>query len=203
MTENTGFPSEPTDPRFSPEQYAQAAREISDQGAPIGAQVAAEQAASASQMTERGPLLPAEERIDELMAQLRAQSEALASVQGQLGVLQRQQEEAQAAAGGPLTVRYAQGAADKLAALVAARPDHADGHFAPAIDAAQALADGAAAVAKGNPKVVDDVKGAADAVLKFISRTHAKSGGQPLDWSAIVDDVELAVEEALKLAAVV
>lgn len=153
---------------------------------------------------ERGPLLPAETQIDAMMAQIKAQSEQLEAMGAALGSVQRQMAEAQAATGGPLTVRYAQGAADKLAAMAVQYPNHPLGlkHFDPAHEAAASLVDASKAVVKGGGPVAD-VEKAAAAVEKFISRTHKRLGGVHIDWSAILDDVELAVEEAAKLAAVV
>lgn len=189
---------------LSPEQQAFLTAQAAQQAASESAEISQAQAATADVIAagQRGPLLPAEEQIDQLMAQLRAQSEQLAQMGAALTSVQRQMDEAQAATGGPLTVRYAQGAADKLAAMAVQYPNQAAGtkHFEPAHDAAAALLDAAKAVTKGGP--LAEVENAAAAVRKFITRTHKRLGGVHVDWSAIIDDVELAVEEAAKLAAV-
>lgn len=201
-----------TDPQFTagqpltPEQAAFLTAQAAQQAAAESAEIDQAQAQTQGVIAagQRGPLLPAESQIDELMAQLRAQSEQLAAMGAALGSVQRQMEEAQAATGGPLTVRYAQGAADKLEALGHQYPNHPLGlkHFDPAKAAASALVDASKLVVKGTGPVADVEKAAAD-VQKFISRTHRRLGGSHIDWSAILDDVELAVEEAAKLAAVV
>ena len=186
------------------EQAAFLRAQAAQQAAAESAEISQAQAASASVIAagERGPLLPAETQIDELMAQLKAQSEQLASMGAALSSVQRQMEEAQAASGGPLTVRYAQGAADKLAALAVQYPNQPAGtkHFDPAHEAASALVSASKLVAKGAGPVAD-VEKAAAGVERFISRTHKRLGGVHIDWSAILDDVELAVEEAAKLVA--
>ena len=190
---------------LTPEQEAFLRAQTAQQAAAESAEIS--QVVGQSQETiaagSRGPLLPAEEQIDALMAQLRAQSEHLAAMESKISTVQRQMEEAQAATGGPLTVRYAQGAADKLDALAVQYPNHPLGvkHFDPAKEAATSLLGAAKAVVKGGGPVAD-VEKAAAAVEKFITRTHRRLGGVHIDWSAILDDVELAVEEAAKLAAV-
>jgi len=163
---------------------------------------AADTAASMGQMTGRGPELPAESAMDQLMAALRAQSAQIEALQAQVGVMQKQSEEAQAATGGPLTIRYADGAVAKLQALKAQHPDVPQGHFDAVIKAAESLAEGARALVKtGAPAVIKDVEGPAAAIGKFMTRTHWKLSGKHIDFSAIADDVETAVEEALKLVA--
>jgi hypothetical protein len=171
---------------------------------------AAAQAGIASQLAagERGPLLPAEAAIEAEMARLRAQSEqmaALLATQGAaLSSMQKQMEEAQAATGGPLAVRYATGVADKLKALADQWPNHPLGraHFDQAHAAAADLADAAQAVVKGTGPV-SAVHDAVAAIERFVTRIHPRQGGQPLDWSAIRDDLELAAEEAAKLVVAV
>lgn len=201
MTDQQFTAGQPLTPEQAEFLRAQAARQAAAESEEISQVQAHSQGVIAA--GERGPLLPAESQIDELMAQLRAQSEQLASMGAALSSVQRQMEEAQAASGGPLTVRYAQGAADKLTALADQYPNHPTGlaHFDPAKAAAQALVDASKLVVKGTGPVAD-VEKAAAGIEKFISRTHKRLGGSHIDWSAILDDVELAVEEAAKLAAV-
>jgi hypothetical protein len=157
----------------------------------------ADQAATAAAMTERGPALPAEADIEEFMAAVKAQ---MADMQAQLNVYKQQAAEAQAAAGIPLVVRYAQGASDKIAALVSAHPDAPQGHFAPVVKAAQALAGEAEKLSAGTGALTAVQTAAAD-VEKFATRTHWRAWGKHIDWSAILGDVEEAGEAALKLAA--
>lgn len=160
--------------------------------------VAPEQAAAAAAMTERGPALPAEADIEEFMATVKAQ---MADMQAQMAVYKQQVLEAQSAAGVPMVVRYSEAAKDKIVALAAAHPDAPQHHFKPAIDAAAALADAATGLHAGTGKTVDDVKAAAAAVEKFATRTHWRTWGKHVDWSAILGDVEETVEAGVKLAA--
>lgn len=201
MTDQQFTAGQPLTPEQAEFLRAQAAQQAAAESAEIDQAQAQTQGVIAA--GQRGPLLPAEEQIDALMAQLKAQSEQIASMGAALSSVQRQMEEAQAATGGPLTVRYAQGAADKLEALGQQYPNHPLGlkHFDPAKAAASALVDAAKLVVKGSGSVAD-VEKAAAGIEKFISRTHKRLGGVHVDWSAILDDVELAVEEAAKLAAV-
>jgi hypothetical protein len=184
---------------------AQAAKQAAESPNP-----AAGQAAIAGQIAagERGPLLPAETAIEEEMARLRAASEQMAKLletQGaMLASVQKQMEEAQAASGGPLAVRYATGVADKLQALTDQWPNHPLGkaHFDQAHAAAADLIGATTAVVKGTGPV-SAVHDAVTALKRFITRIHPRQGGQPLDWSAIRDDLELAAEEAAKLVVAV
>lgn len=151
---------------------------------------------------QRGPLLPAEEQMDAMMAQLKAQSDQLAAVQAQMLAMGRQIEEAQAAQGGPLTVRYAQGAADKITALAAAHSNNPLGaaHWHHVAKSAEQLVEAATGVSKGAGPL-QLVRDAATDIERFAARGHARQGGRHVDWSAILDDVELAVTEAVKLVA--
>lgn len=180
--------------QLSAEQAAQLAADAQARAAAESAVITTTAADSAAQMTERGPLLPAETDIENLMALLRQQSDALASLQKQVGVMAKQTEEAQMAAGGPLTVRYAQAVADKLAAHAAAWPDH---DFSGAIAAAGSLVDAAQAVVRGDTSVGGRMQAAESTVRRLLARLPH------VDVSAVLDDVALAVEEGLKLAAVV
>lgn len=187
--------TEPADlPSPDPEQVHQAVVDHTTQQP----NPAAEQAATMAQVTERGPLLPAEEEMDKFMTLLKEQSEQIKTLQGQLGTMQEQQQAALSAAGGPMPTRYASAVAEKAAAAVAAHPDAPDGHFAPLTKAAADLKTAAAAVVKGSGVAADAEKAAA-AVEKFITRTHWKAWGKHIDWSAMADDVE-AVVEAVRAA---
>lgn len=190
---------------LTPEQQAFLTAQQAGQAAAESAPIAQAQAATAATIESgaRGPLLPAESQIEELMAQLRAQSEQLAQQQKALTAVQRQMEEAQAAQGGPLTIRYAQGAADKLAAVATAHPNNPLGtaHFDEARQAVSDLVDATKGVVKGTGSP-DAVHGAVARIERFITRTHPRQGGGHVDWSAILDDLELAASEAAKLAAV-
>lgn len=160
---------------------------------------AADQAATAAAIAaaQRGPVLPAETELDAFMAQVKAD---YARVSAELEALKSQQAAALVAGGGPLAVRYAQGAADKVAALVAAHPDAPPGHFAAAVTAAETLAAEAQKLVKSGGSA-GVLQSAGAALEKFAVRTHWRTWGKHIDWSAILDDTETAVEEGLKLAA--
>lgn len=182
---------------LTPEQSAFLQAQQAQQAAAEAAGVSQAAADTAAQMTQRGPLLPAESEIDALMAQIKAQSEAIAALTSQVGTVQQQMADAQAATGGPLAVRYAQGAADKLGALATQWPAH---DLKAATDAAGTLVETASAAAKGNVKPGDSSARAAilsaTGVIGRVLRKHPH-----IDTSAILDDLELAAEEGAKLLA--
>lgn len=187
-----GTQDEPLSPEAQQLLAEQAAQLPAAQPSP-----AADQAATAAQMTDRGPVLPAESEIDAFMTQMREQ---FASMSAELNALKAQQAAALQAGGGPMVTRYAQGAADKVAALIAAHPDAPRDHFAPLADAAGKLADAAGALVKSGGDS-GKLESAAAAVGRFLERTHWKAWGKHIDFSALADDVETAVEEGIKLAA--
>jgi hypothetical protein len=182
---------------LTPEQEAflraQQAQQAAEQGTPI----AAAQAETAGQMTERGPLLPAESQVDELMAALKAQSDKLEAMQAQLGTVQKQMEESQAAQGGPLVVRYAQGAADKLEATAAQWPAHAakGDLLDQAREAAGTLVTAAKQIVKGDPTAAGAITKATPVITRLARKLPH------VDWSAVLDDVEAVADEAGKFAA--
>jgi hypothetical protein len=163
---------------------------------------AADQATAAAQMAqaERGPELPAESAMDQMMALIKAQSDQLASLTAQVGVMQKQAEEAVAASGGPLVIRYAKGAADKLAATAVAHPDLGKDHFAAPLELAGQLVDAATDLSKNGGDSAP-VEKAAAGLERWLTKTHWREGRKFIDFSAVADDVETAVVEALKLAA--
>lgn len=157
-------------------------------------------AAAAMAAAERGPELPAESEMDKLMAAFKAQSDQLASLMQRVDVLQKMATERDAELGGPPVVRYAQGAADKIEALVAAHPDLGKDHFAAPRAAAKTLVDVATELAtNGGPSAPVESKVAE--LERWIGRTHWRTGRKFIDFSAIADDLATAVEEAIKLAA--
>lgn len=185
-------PNEPGGGGLTQEQADYLAAQQAAQAAASSASLTSDAATVADAMTERGPLLPAEANIDALMAQIKAQSEALAAMQGQIGVLQKQAEEANAASGGPLTIRYAQGAVDKIGTLGAQWPAH---DLSVAATAAADVLEAAQASVKGDGSVGPKLQFAQSAIGRVFSKLPH------IDSSAILDDVAAAVEEALKLHA--
>jgi hypothetical protein len=162
--------------------------------------------------------------MNELMATIKAQSEQLAAAMSRVGDLERhvQATTAQISAqqGLPYVVRYAQGARDKLLAHAIANADlggvqlvpsldqatgetvlrhQATGHFQGVLADADKLAAAAAAAAAGDgpPQAVVD---AADRIIRFIERTHRRLTPKHVDFSAALDDLDTAAEEARKLA---
>lgn len=179
---------------LSAESAAQLEQAQTQQAAAESAGITQTAAQTAAQITERGPLLPAESDIEALMAALRAQSDQIAALSKQVGVMQAQTEQAQAASGGPLTVRYAQAAVDKLAAHSAQWPAH---DLSAAAAAAGDMLAAAQSVVKGNAAAAPVLQSAESAIRRLAGRLPH------IDWSAILDDVATAAEEGLKLAAVV
>ena len=157
-------------------------------------------AAAVMQAAPSGPELPAESAMDQMMELIKAQSEQLESLRSQVGVMQKQAEERSAAEGGPLVVRYAQGAADKLAALAVQHPDIEKGHFDVPLDLAAKLTDAAKLLSKDGDSAAD-VESAASGLDRWLTRTHWRKSGKFIDFSAVADDVDTALEEAQKLAA--
>jgi hypothetical protein len=182
---------------LSAEAAAMAADELAAHAA-AAPSPAADQAATAAAMTERGPTLPMEEQIEQYMETMKAQ---LADMATQISVLKKQQADTVAGQGTPMVVRYAQGAADKIAALAVAHPDAPQHHFGPLKAAAGKLAEEAQKLNDGSGSLaaLKDVTGA---VEKFAARTHWKTWGKHIDFSMILSDVEDAIEAGEKLAAV-
>ena len=188
MTDKTA--GEPLSP-----EAAELLREQTEAQVGASPNVAGDQAATAAAITDRGATLPAEAEIDAFMEDMRAK---FATMSAELETLKAQQAAALVADGAPLAVRYAQGAADKVSALVAAHPDAPRDHFAPAVEAAAALADAAGKAAKGNGDATA-LQSAEQALSRFLDRTHWRNWGKHIDFSAIADDAAEAVSEALKL----
>lgn len=184
------------DSKLTPEAEAALGAEVTAHAQGATPDPVAAAAGTAAAMTERGPTLPAEEELNSFMARMQADYARMAA---ELETLKTQQAQALAGAGGPLTVRYAQGAADKVAALVAAHPDAPQGHFAALTAAAEKLHAEAQAVAKGGG-ALGVLQDAAAAVERFALKTHPRAWRRHIDWSAILDDAETAAAEAVKLA---
>lgn len=196
MTEQPGAPSvgELTD-----EQRAFLTAQTAAQAA-VSPNPAADAAENMAQVVERGPTLPAEDAIEQLMAAFKAQSEQLEALRSQVGVMQKQADEATAASGGPPVIRYAQAALAHLEAMAVAHPDLGKGYFAPVIEQAQTLVEAATDLSKngGSPAHVEQVAGSLE---RFLTKTHWRKGGKYIDFSMLADTVETVLEEAEKLAA--
>lgn len=202
--ETTGFPADDKDAQIAELKAALAQ-------ATVAATVQADQAASAdagvqlAQMsTDRPERLPAEDDHDRLMAEMKAMSERLATMEGQLSQARSDYAAATAKLGPPEVATYARAIFDKLVSFRNAHPD-LPGHFDRIIDRARPLADAAQNVLEGRGHVSDVVAQLEDvvaAVERFVSRTHPRQSGKPIDFSALESDLEDAVDAAGKLAQV-
>lgn len=160
-----------------------------------------EAAATAAQMTERGPALPAEAEYDSLMAMLKKQAEQIEALTGRVGTLQKAAEDRAVADGGPPVIRYAQAVADRLTATVAAHPDLGKAHFAEPLAAADELIAGATDLHRSGGGV-GGVWNAADRLERWLTRTHPRTSGKHVETlAAVADDLESVRDEALKAAA--
>jgi hypothetical protein len=179
--------------------YGQAAEQVAgqvDQGPQFDA---GEQVA---QLTERGDPLPAEADHDRLMAEFKKMSERLQTLEAEAGQSRKSYQAAVAKLGPPDVAVYGKAIHAKLVSLRNAHPDAPPGHFdeviakaAPLAEASQGLIDGG-----GNLEdVTGQVGDVTDAVDRFVSRTHRRKWGKPIDFSALESDLEYARESADQL----
>lgn len=162
---------------------------------------AADQAATAAAMTDRGPLLPAEQEADGLMAMLKKQAEQIEALTQRVGVMQKQADERAEAEGGAPVIRYAAAAADKMRATAAAHPDLGPSHFARPLALADELVTAAGDLHRdgGDTSAVEK---AAGALRRWLDVTHPREGRKHVEtFAALRDDIDTAVDEAYKLAA--
>jgi hypothetical protein len=177
--------------------YTEAAAEVAagvDQGpqADAGPQLA-------QMSATRGDPLPAEAEHDAMMAEFRAMSERLAQLEAEAGKNRRDYQAAVAKLGPPEVATYGRAIHDKLVSLRNAHPDAPPGHFDDVISAAAPLAEASRAVIDGAGHV-DDVTGqvpaVVDAVDRFVTRTHRRRWGKPIDFSALEADLEYVTDAA-------
>lgn len=152
-----------------------------------------------AQMTDRGPLLPAEEAISQLFEQLKAAQEQMAAMGDRLVRAEQQAQAARQLAGPPAIATYADGIAAKLAGHRDANPDLPRGHFDDVIAHATELAQHAKTLADGDASSANRLEGLAEKVGRFVTRTHLRKTGKQLDMSAVLDELEAVLEEADKL----
>jgi len=199
MTEQTGFPPDDKDAQIAELQaqlaVAQAQQPAQAAGADTGPQL--------EQMsTDRPEPLPAEAEHDRLMAEFKAMSERLAAMEGQLGQVKADYAAAAAKLGPPEVATYGKNILDKLVSYRNANPDLPPGHFDRVIAQAGPLAEASQNVIDGKRHVSDvtgQVQDTVDAVEHFVTRTHPRKSGKPLDFSALLTDLELALEAAAKI----
>lgn len=148
--------------------------------------------------------LPAEADMDRLMAEFKAMSERVTAMEAELGQTRSDYQAAAAALGPPPVAVYAKAIHDKLVSLRNAHPDAPPGHFDAAIEAAAAPAAAARKVIGGEGHASDvtnaGLAGSLDQVDRFITRTHPRKWGKPIDFSALGSDLEDA-RDAAKAAA--
>lgn len=150
--------------------------------------------------TDKPARLPAEDLMDKLMEQQRLFSEQLAAMQSQLGRAQADAAAVRAITGPPMVTVAADGIAAKLAGHKAANPDVPLGHFDAAIEQAAELAKQARALADGQASAAEHVSGLAGKVERFLTRTHPRASGKALDFSALLDELDVLLTEAEGLA---
>lgn len=152
----------------------------------------------------RGDPLPAEAEHDALMAEFKAMSERLATLEAEAGKNKRDYQAAIAKLGPPDVATYGKAIHAKLVSLRNAHPDAPAGHWdeviakaAPLAEASQQVIDGAGHVDELTGQVPDVV----DAVDRFVTRTHRRKWGKPIDFSALESDLEYARDAADQAAA--
>jgi hypothetical protein len=148
---------------------------------------------------EKGDPLPAEAEHDRLMAEFKAMSERLQALEAEAGKNRSDYQAAIAKLGPPEVAVYGQAVHDKLVSLRNAHPDAPAGHFDAVIQAAAPLAEASRAVIDGRGHVSDvtgQVGDVVDAVDRFVTRTHRRKWGKPIDFSALESDLEYLTDAA-------
>lgn len=166
---------------------------------PADAGAGADAGASLGQMsTEKPEPLPHEAQMDALMEQMRVMTERMEQMGAELASTKRGYAAAVAKLGPPEVAVYGQAIYDKLVSFRNAHPDLL-GHFDQVIEAARPLHDASVAVIAGTGHVSDviaDLDNVVNAVDRFITRTHPRRSGKPIDFSALAGDLEDAVDAA-------
>lgn len=139
--------------------------------------------------------LPHEATMDAMMEEFRKMSERVLAMEKELGQARGDYAAAAAALGPPAVALYAKAIHDKLTSFRAAHPDAPAGHFDAVIAKAAPLAEAAADLIGGKPgahasAVTDQLADVIDAVERFAGRTHPRKWGKPIDFSALLGDLE-------------
>ena len=196
MSETEGFPPEQPKVPYR-EAAAEAVAEVVHD-ADVGA------GGSLAQMSaDRAEPLPAEAEHDALMAEFKAMSERLQSLEAESRKNRQAYQAAVAALGPPPVATYGRAIFDKLISFRNAHPDLPD-HFNAVIDAARPLGVASQAVLDGGGDVtviLRDGQNVVDAVDRFITKTHPRVSGKPIDFSALASDLEYFTAEAGKIPA--
>lgn len=157
-----------------------------------------------SLLTSPAEPLPAEAEHDALMAEFKAMSERLQALEADAKQSRQAYHAAVAALGPPLVAVYGRAIFDKLVSFRNAHPDLPPGHFDRVIDAARTLGTASQAVLDGGGDVASVIRDGADvvdAVDRFITKTHQRVSGKPIDFSALASDLEYFTAEAGKIPA--
>jgi hypothetical protein len=165
----------------------------------------ADAGASLSQMSAApADRLPHEDVMDEMMAEFKAMSERVSAMEGELSKARGDYAAAAAKLGPPEVAIYAQAIYDKLTSFRAAHPDAPPGHFDAVIAKAAPLGQAAADLIAGKGHA-SDVTGpladVVDAVDRFVTKTHRRKWGKPIDFSALEGDLEDATAAAAAIDA--
>lgn len=148
--------------------------------------------------------LPHEAEMDRMMQEFRVMSERVAAMEADLGKARGDYAAAAAKLGPPEVAIYAQAIYDKLTSFRAAHPDAPPGHFDAVIAKAQPLGQAAADLIAGKGHASDvtgQLADVVDAVERFVGKTHPRKWGKPIDFSAILGDVEDATAAAEAITA--
>lgn len=186
-------PNKPPTGKVPYEQAAaQAVGQVQETGPDAGESLAA-------MSTDRPERLPAEDDQDRLMAEMRAMSERMQAMEAELGQAKSGYAAAVAKLGPPEVATYGAAIRAKLVSLRDAHPDVPPGHFDAVLAATGPLAEASAEVIAGGGDVAavkSEVPDAVAAVERFITKTHPRTSGKPVDFSALESDLELATAAA-------
>lgn len=154
--------------------------------------------------TDPAQPLPHEATMDAMMAEFKAMSERVQAMEAELGKARGDYAAAAATLGPPAVAIYAQAIADKLTSFRAAHPDAPPGHFDAVIAKAAPLGQAAADLIAGKGHASDvtgQLADVVDAVERFALRTHPRKWGKPIDFSALLGDLEDATDAAAAISA--
>jgi hypothetical protein len=154
--------------------------------------------------TDPAQPLPHEATMDAMMAEFKAMSERVQAMEAELGKARGDYAAAAATLGPPAVAIYAQAIADKLTSFRAAHPDAPPGHWDAVIAKAAPLGQAAADLIAGKGHAADvtgPLPDVVDAVERFVGKTHPRKWGKPIDFSAILGDLEDATDAAAAISA--
>lgn len=154
--------------------------------------------------TDPAQPLPHEATMDAMMAEFKTMSERVQAMEAELGKARGDYAAAAATLGPPAVAIYAQAIYDKLTSFRAAHPDAPPGHFDAVIAKAAPLGQAAADLIAGKGHASDvtgQLAGVVDAVERFTGKTHPRRWGKPIDFSAVLGDLEDATDAAAAIDA--